>query len=44
MNEEDDLDPEQGDVDPHVPTELIEVHEINEWLKATGQPPLEAPK
>lgn len=41
---DDDLDPEQGELSPHVPLELLEVHEINEWLIATGQPPLEPPK
>lgn len=42
--EDDDLDPEQGNADPFVPKELIEVHEINEWRVANGLLPLEAPK
>lgn len=43
LAEDEELDEEQGDVDPFVPPELVEVYEINEMLEAEGKEPLKEP-
>lgn len=37
MSEPEDLDEEQGEVDPEVPSDLLELHEILEFQKATEE-------